>query len=447
MRRYEARLERERKARKQAEALLENKSLELYQVNQALQATADGLELRVAERTAELHAALKAAQAANAAKSQFLALMSHEIRTPLNGVLGLTELLQSTPLDARQAHYVHSVLNAGNALLTLINDILDFSKIEAGEMQLERLRFDPAQLLCETLDLLELQARSKGIALVIERSALPSGRLYNDPTRLRQVWLNLIGNALKFTESGDVTVSLSTDGGRLACTVQDTGIGMSAQTIAHLFEPFRQADNSMARKYGGTGLGLVICKALVKKMGGDLQVGSVEGKGTRFYFDIPGFELLVSETAEAASSSRPDPAAELARQLDLSGLRILVVDDHPVNRLVARSQLKLLGCQQLHEADNGRRALEMLSETAYDLVLMDVQMPEMDGLETTRQLRQLPLPVQPKVIAMTANAFAEDRDACLGAGMDQFLSKPVNIDALRSILAATLKSDRPPPST
>ncbi len=433
IRRLQARLAREKSGRQQAEALLEEKSLALYTTNQALRDTAAELESRVQDRTLELKEALERAQTANEAKSRFLALMSHEIRTPMNGVLGLSELLGATPLDAQQTEYVKNIVSAGSGLLSLINDLLDFSKIGAGEMELEILPVDPQQLLRDAAQWLEFQARSRGVALCIEQPSGPIPLIQTDPNRLRQVWINLLSNALKFTTHGQVTASVAVQGGRLICTVRDTGIGMSQQTVSQLFEPFRQADNSMARKYGGTGLGLAISKSLIEKMGGNLKVETRLGYGSTFWFDlaVPDVPMKIATPIDAQLA---DPAAAEWETRALHGLRILLVDDYPINRLLARSQLAKIGCTCLSEAENGRAALECLRNGSFDVVLMDVQMPEIDGLEATRLLRKMPLPGQPVVIAMTANAFSADGEACLAAGMDQFLSKPVSVALLRAAL-------------
>jgi CheY-like chemotaxis protein len=304
-------------------------------------------------------------------------------------------------------------------------------------MTLEPLVFDPMVVVNETIEFMQLQANEKQLPLQLNVVKPLPARILSDPTRLRQVLLNLIGNAIKFTRKGKVTVSLHSSQSNLVFTVQDSGIGMSGAALAGLFEPFRQADSSTARKFGGTGLGLVICKALVEKMQGQIHVSSIEGQGSTFTVELPmpkDVELTLDPDKNKVHIGNDSDVAEAVDQLNLSALRILLVDDQPINRLMAGSQLKQLGCSLVEEAHNGLQALKLLRSKPFDVVLMDMQMPEMDGLDATRGLRQLTLQSQPIVIAMTANAFSEDREACMDAGMDYFLPKPVKLDALRSAI-------------
>jgi len=448
--RYQARVNRERMARKQAEKLLEERSLALYQANQQLKAAAERLEAQVHERTLELQQALDQSQAATEAKSRFLATMSHEIRTPMNGILGIGELLQATPLNKEQARYVRTIRQSGEGLLVLINDILDFSKIEANQLVLESAPLRLKDELDGLFILLHPQARQKGLELVFDVDAHVPPCVLGDSVRLRQIWLNLLSNAIKFTERGMVRLHLSLKPGTsgwLQSSVTDSGIGIPEAVQSKIFEPFVQADSSTTRRFGGTGLGLVICRRIVSLMGGNLTLQSTPGKGSTFCFDwlaeavnatpqspTDAETTLCSSTAydEAAATGLMDAAP------DLTALSVLLVDDHPVNRQLAVAQLRALEVRQVDVAEDGQLALERMRHATYDLVLMDMQMPRMDGLQATRALRAWPDVHQPWVVAMTANAFDEDRQACADAGMNDYLSKPVSMGALRAALTRFL---------
>ena len=404
------------------------------------------LLVQLVRRNRQVEASRVAAEAANVAKSRFLSMMSHEIRTPMNGVLGMAQLLLQPKLDeAERLDYARTILNSGQTLLTLLNDILDLSKIEAGRFELEAGVVDPEQILRETAALFAGAAGEKGLTLTAAWQGEPR-RYRGDPHRLRQMISNLVSNAIKFTEKGEVRFGAHQTGCAAgACTIEfsvsDTGIGIPADRIDRLFQPFSQVDASTTREFGGTGLGLSIVKSLARLMSGEVGIESQQGLGTRFWFRVQ-LEALAND-ADARKRLRDDaiiaPPASASRQL--AG-RILVVEDNRTNQLVVGALLKKLGLET-HIVDNGQLAVERITtgDEHFDLILMDIQMPVLDGYGATTQIRtweaekgRAPLPI----IALTADAFSEDQTHCREVGMNDYLSKPVNADALKATLTRWL---------
>ena len=390
------------------------------------------LEQKVAERTAQL-------EVASRAKSEFLANMSHEIRTPMNAILGLTQLLEREPLSADQRDLLRKINDSGQCLLHVINDVLDFSKIEAGQLKLENHAFDLAPVLFRLESLLGHVAREKGLILDVNPPAGLPGRLRGDALRIGQVLLNLASNAVKFTERGRVTVrvrvlSASDTACRLRFEVRDTGIGIEPETLARLFQPFTQADASTTRRFGGTGLGLSISKHLVERMGGCIGSESTPGQGSVFWFELPLERSEAGPQTESDTFRRHEPAApepSHQQQPRLPGLRILAVDDNRMNLFLLERMLRGEGAEVGLCAD-GQQAVETLkaSPSAYDVVLMDIQMPVMDGIAATRVLRSHPATAAVPVLALTAGVLPEERDSALSAGMNDFLGKPVDLEQL-----------------
>ena len=404
-----------------------------------------GLEDRVHQRTAELETANQLltvakiqAEAANVAKSAFLANMSHEIRTPMNGIVGMANILRREGVTPQQAQRLDTIDASARHLMEVINNILDISKIEAGKFTLEQAPVIVSSLLANVSSILSERAKAKDIRLLIETGHLPHN-LVGDPTRLQQALLNYAANAVKFSDKGTVTLRAVTqeetaDSAMVRFEVQDIGIGIAPEAMARLFSAFEQADNSMTRKYGGTGLGLAITKRLAELMGGEVGADSTPGVGSTFWFTVK-----LKKNAEAAVKplvARAD--AETLIQQHYAGHRILVADDEPINLEIARLQLEAVDLV-VDTAEDGAEAVALARKNNYAAIFMDMQMPNVNGVEATQQIRKLPAYRETPIIAMTANAFAEDKARCFAAGMNEFLIKPFDPDTLFSTLLRALR--------
>ena len=409
----------------------------------------------------EMRAAKDAAEAGSRAKSDFLAMMSHEIRTPMNAIMGMTTMLMNSDLDPQQKAYATTAQDSAEGLLVILNDLLDLSKLEAGKLNFEEANFDLPELAMSVMELLSPHADEKGLSVHGDWHDLSHPRVKGDPTRVRQLLLNLLGNAIKFTEEGNVTLRISqekpTRENRIATFVEviDTGIGITRDQQDRLFEPFNQADATVSRRFGGTGLGLAICRRLVDAMGGEIGVASEQGKGATFWFRLE-FDAATGEAITLVEDGEHDHLKSSARstthvhlnhskkskkQADGDLRRVLLVEDSPTNRAVVEAFLEGLPID-LEMAENGKEGLEKAAETVYDLVLMDMAMPVMDGLTSAKEIRKLPgLNGKSPIVALTANAMASDRQRCLAAGMNDYLAKPLKLDALVLMVSQWLALD------
>lgn len=428
---WSARLGRERRARQEAESLLESKASELWLANQSLASARDELEEKVLQRTEALKEAVAHAEEASRSKSEFLANMSHELRTPMNGVLGMATVLKETLLDSEQQDCVGVIEDSARLLMQIINDILDLSKIESGQMDIVEAPTDLVDLIRRVVDLLTPRAEERGVKLYFRTDPEAAGHFLADGLRIRQVAMNLVGNALKFTEEGSATISLGVRDGRILIEVKDTGVGIPADRLERIFERFTQADQSTTRRFGGSGLGLTICRLLVEQMGGAVYAESKEGEGSTFAVELPLQRVEVERRVEHTAAASTSAGALHA----LAG-RVLLAEDNPTNARIATKMLERFGLE-VTVVENGHEAVRQTLDSPSDLILMDWHMPECSGLQATEMLKAAGQPLPP-IVAMTASAMRGDRQACLDAGMDDFIAKPVGIHDLYEVVSRWL---------
>ena len=416
---------------------------ELGDLARHINSLAKGLEQANQEQQATINLLVhtrEESDQANRVKSDFLAMMSHELRTPMNGVLGMLQLLETTEMTREQAEYSALATESSEHLLKVINDILDFSRIERDALELESIPFNVLELIQNSIQAFQHSAQQRGLQLFQQvQSGLEQIQVQGDPTRIRQILVNLLGNALKFTEEGSITISvqwqpLDSHVLWLTCKVKDTGIGICAERLENMFDAFQQADNSISRRYGGTGLGLPIARTLAERMGGSLRVESVEQQGSLFTLEIP----------LAFSQQKVQPIIEQPLSSSANGHLVLLVEDNPVNQTVIEAMLRSLGYQVCLVGD-GAQAVQKVNECQYSAILMDCRLPIMDGYEATRRIRLLPNQPHTPIIALTANALQGDREACLAAGMDDYLAKPFKRVDLQRILQRWLANSASSP--
>jgi len=416
---------------------------ELGSLSRHINNLADGLEQASREQQqamAQLIQTREEAEKANSAKSDFLAMMSHELRTPMNGVLGMLQLLETTQMTDEQVEYAALASESTEHLLKVINDILDFSRIERAPLELEHIPFNLAELINSCAQAFAHSAQQRGLNLQLQLAdGMPALQVQGDPTRIRQILVNLIGNALKFTEHGQVAIqaqwqSLDHELLWFTCTVRDSGIGISPDNLEQMFNAFQQADSSISRRYGGTGLGLPIARTLAERMGGTLRAQSVEGQGSVFTLEMP---LALSRQTLPTPVPVPVPATR-APSGNGAGRNVLLVEDNPVNQTVIEAMLRSLGFT-VSVASDGAQAVRSAESLIFEAILMDCRLPIIDGYEATRQIRQLPGCSEVPIIALTANALQGDREACLAAGMNDYLAKPFKRTDLQQILQRWLQ--------